>query len=247
MQAARQLGSGLFYALISFVLVVGGLSLALAEGNNSISPTSTPIPTTPPQTFTPVPSTQVGSTLIPAINPSPTQTFPPTTNCIPPSGWILITVQSGESLSSLAARYQVSLQQLQQANCLTTQLLPPGYGIFVPPQPTITTIPCGPFSGWIRGYIVQPGDTLFHIATIYRTTVDDLERANCKSNSTLIFAGERLWVPNVPTITPGVTIIPDFDTPTAIPTEPLTLTPSLTYTVTAFPTNTGAPTQTTMP
>ena len=43
MQAARQVGNGLLYALISIVLVVGGLSLALAEGNNnSLSPTLTP-------------------------------------------------------------------------------------------------------------------------------------------------------------------------------------------------------------
>ena len=35
MQAARQVGNGLLYALISIVLVVGGLSLALAEGLRS--------------------------------------------------------------------------------------------------------------------------------------------------------------------------------------------------------------------
>jgi LysM repeat protein len=245
MQTARQMGSGLLYALISFVLVVGGLSLALAEGNNEpLSPTITPslttlLQTSTPTSSTPTPLTQAGITLTPAVIPSPTGTISLLVNCTPPFGWVLITVQPGESLSSLASRYQITPEVLEQANCLSTQSLPPGFGIFIPPQPTYTTIPCGPFPGWIRAYVVQPGDTLFHIATVFRTTVNDLERANCKSNSNIIFAGERLWVPNVPTITPGVTFIPVFDTPTEIPTEPLTLTP-LPFTASPLPTSTNA-------
>ena len=246
MQAARQMGSGLFYVLISIILVVGGLSLALAESNNSPSPTLTPSLMALPQTLTPMPFTQAGTTATPTVIPSITQTISAPLNCTPPSGWILIAVQPGESLSSLAARYQTTPEQLKQANCLSAQSLTPGYGIFIPPQPTNTTIPCGPFPGWIRGYMVKPGDTLFHIATIYRTTVDDLERANCRSNSTIIFAGDRLWVPNVPTITPGVTIIPNFDTQTEIPTEPLTLTP-LPFTATSLPTDTSEPAQSATP
>jgi LysM repeat protein len=252
MQAARQMGSGLIYALISIVLVLGGLSLSLAEGRNSIPPSPTPGLTPLPQTGTPVPFTQVITATPPLgitslVIPSQTQTSSALVNCTPPSGWILITVQSGESFSILAARYHISPELLEQANCLSaSQNLPPGYGIFVPPLPTNTAIPCGPFPGWIRGYTVQSGDTLFHIATIYRTTLGDLERANCKSNSTIIFAGERLWVPNVPTITPGVTLIPIFDTPTEFPTEPLTLTP-LPDTATSQPTDTSEPVETAMP
>jgi len=246
MQTARQMGSGLLYALVSFVLVVGGLSLALAEGDNKpLSPTITLSPTALPQTLTPTsstptPLTQAVITLTPLIISSPTSTISSLVNCTPPFGWVLVTVQPGESLSSLASRYQITPEVLEQANCLSTQSLPPGYGIFIPPQSTYTTIPCGPFPGWIRGYVVQPGDTLFHIATVFRTTVSAMERANCKSNSNIIFAGDRLWVPNVPTITPGVTFIPIFDTPTEIPTEPLTLTP-LPFTASPFPTYTTEP------
>lgn len=257
MQAARQMGSGLIYALISILLVVGGLSLSLAEGRNSIPPSPTPSQTALPQTGTPVPFTEVITATFPlvitseAVTPlvitSQIQTSSPLVNCTPPSGWILITVQSGETFSILAARYQTTPEQLELANCLSAnQSLPPGYGIFVPPLPVHTAIPCGPFPGWIRGYTVQSGDTLFHIATMYRTTLDDLERANCKSNSSIIFAGERLWVPNVPTITPGVTVIPIFDTPTEFPTEPLTLTP-LPYTATSQPTDTSEPVETATP
>jgi LysM repeat protein len=240
------MGGGLLYALISVVLVVGGLSLALAEGNNSKIPTLAPSQTALPATFTSTPVAQDGITATSLVVPSSTQTSAALTNCVPPAGWVLITVQPGDSLSILAARYLITPEQLELANCLSTQNIPPGYGIFVPIQITSTTISCGPYSGWVRNYIVKPGDTLFHIATIYRTTAGELERANCKSNSTIIFAGERLWVPNVPTITPGVTNIPNFDTPTGNPTEPLTLTP-LPFTATVFTTDTSEPDPTSTP
>jgi LysM repeat protein len=256
MQAARQVGSGLFYALISIVLVVGGLSLALAENKIASTVTSTPVVTALPQTITsaaptPVSQTQVGSTqaslvITPTILPLPTQTSPALTNCNPPSGWIFIIVQSGESLASIAAHYRITPQQLATANCLPSQFVAQGSGIYVPPLPANTMVPCGPFVGWIRSYVVQPGDTLFHIATLYRTTVQDLQRANCKSNSTIIFTGDRLWVPNVPTITPGVTIIPTFTTPTEIPSGTPTST-QLPFTATIFPTATILPIGTSQP
>ena len=41
MQAAHQLGNGLLYGLVSVLLVVGGLSLALAESYTAPSPTPT--------------------------------------------------------------------------------------------------------------------------------------------------------------------------------------------------------------
>jgi hypothetical protein len=151
-------------------------------------------------------------------------------------------------LSSLAEYYHITTDQLTEGNCLASPYLSPGYGLYVPPLtlPVNTIVSCGPFPGWVRGYIVEPGDTLFHIATLFRTTVPNLQRANCKSNSTVIFPGDRLWVPNVPTVTPGLTIIPTFNTHTEIPTEPLTLTP-LPFTATILPTYTNDPGQTTTP
>jgi LysM repeat protein len=243
------------------VLVVGGLSLALAENKIASTVTSTPGLTAFPQTLTsaaptPVNQTQAGATqagstqtglfVTPTIRPLPTDTSPALANCNPPSGWIFIIVQSGESLASIAAHYRINPQQLAAANCLPSQFVAQGSGIFVPPLPANTTIPCGPFIGWIRSYVVQPGDTLFHIATLYRTTVQDLQRANCKSNSTIIFTGDRLWVPNVPTITPGVTITPTLTTPTPLPTETLTAT-SLPFTATVLPTDTSQPSPTSTP
>lgn len=242
MQAARQLGGGLIYGLVSVALVVGSLSLALAENPppTHLTPTSS-LPAVP-QTSTP---TQPGSTEAPAATtPLPTQTPLPPTNCPPPPGWTLVSVQPGDSLENLAVRYHTTASQIGQSNCLLTSSLAVGYGIYVPYtppqlQPTAVFL-CGPIASWVRNYIVQPGDHLYRIALQFGTTSAELQRANCINNPNNIPVGLQLWVPNVPTITPGITFIPQFNTQTEIPTEPLTLTP-LPFTATVEPTSTSIP------
>lgn len=241
MRAVRQLGGGLIYGLFSVVLVVGSLSLALAENAPPSLLTSTSIPSTVPQTLTP---TQPGSTELPTLTPLPTQTPLPPTNCPPPPGWILISVQPGDTLDSLAARYHTTADQIRQGNCLLAPSLAVGYGIYVPyvpPQSQPTPIfTCGPYLGWVRTYIVQPGDDLYRIALRYSTTTAELQRTNCIINPNSIPVGLQLWVPNVPTITPGITLLPEFNTQTLVPTDPLTLTP-LPFTETVIPTSTSVP------
>jgi LysM repeat protein len=87
---------------------------------------------------------------------------------------------------------------------------------------------CGPYPGWIRSYVVQPGDTLYRIAVIHGISVDVLRRANCKTG-TVIYAGERLWVPFALPPPTALTIIPTFDTPTneVTPTSSPTPTPTV--------------------
>ena len=214
MQVARQLGNGILYGLVSVMLVVGGLSLALAESYTTPSPTPTisPTPTTNlpivPQILT---STPLGPTTLPSSTPTPTATPLPPTNCPPPAGWIMISVQPYDTLKSLAARYRITPSQLAQANCLLTNNLEPGFNIYVPPPPATQPISCGAPSGWAQAYIVQPGDTLFHIAALYRTSASELQSANCLS-STVITPGNLLWVPNVPIVTPRA-ITPYFGAP----------------------------------
>jgi len=233
MRVLRELGGGFLYALVSVVLVIGGLSLSLAENYNPQRPGPTENFLTLPPTL---PPTQVEAAAVNSATPIITGTPLPPTNCPPPAGWILIPVQAGDTLESLAARHNTTPQQLAQSNCLLTQNLVPGYNLYVPPSATATSLPCGPFQGWIQ-YTIQPGDTLFHIALLYSTTVAQLQRANCLGNSQYIRAGSRLWVPNVATITPGVTVIPDF--PSETPTLPLTST-DLPFTGTPLP-YTGTP------
>jgi LysM repeat protein len=221
MQAWRQLGGGVIIGIFSAVLVIGGIFLSLAE-NLPAAATPTQIPPTLPQSF-PTPTaaqTETAITSLPtttstiAILPSETasQTSLPPISCTPPSGWIRVTVSTSDTVYSLAQRYKTSAENLSAANCLTAVEVPAGFALYVPAIPTVTVIPCGPPAGWVRNYIVQPGDTLFRIALAYNITYPQLQRANCMGSSTAIYTGQRLWVPNIPRITvvPAVTTPPSY-------------------------------------
>lgn len=237
MQALRQLGGGIIIALVSIILVIGGISLALAESASPLENTVIPVSPTLQlvfPTFTSLStSTQnvaftdtVTSTL--AIAPTTTQPIV----CTPPSGWFQVIVGVNETIYILAQRYKTTEDAIKNANCLTSYEIQAGNILYVPPiVATAPPIVCGPPSTWIRAYIVPPGDNLFRISLLYRTTVAELQRANCMGSSIIIYTGQRLWVPNVPTSTPGVTIIPTFptSTPSFTPVPP-------TYTLTSWPT-----------
>jgi len=228
MQALRQLGAGVIVAIFSVILVIGGIFLSLAETLPTPA-TPTQIPPTFPLSFptptatiiTILPSETPTETILPSetasVLPSITSIAP--TSCTPPSGWIRVTVATGDTVYSLAQRYKTSAENLSAANCLTAVEVPAGYILYVPPVPTVTVIPCGPPVGWVKNYIVQPGDTLFRIALSYNITYPRLQRANCMGSSTIIYIGQRLWVPNIPTRTPvpGITIVPTI---TASPSYP---------------------------
>ncbi len=232
--AISQLSRGLLMAVVSGLIVIGSISLALAEGGLLAAPP----PTEPPATATNLPPTAVivvGETPQPTETPTPTHTASPVppTNCPPPSGWVPVTIQAGDTLADLARRYNTLASALSDANCLFSSELIPGSIMYVPPLPTATSIPCGPPRGWII-YIVKSGDTLFSLGRAYGVTVQELQFANCLGSSTLIRTGDELYVPNVPTRTPT-------PTPTTKPvnTQPATSTPTRTPTpVTPTPTNT---------
>ena len=263
MRSMRQLGGGVIVAIFSVILVLGGIFLSLAETLPTAA-TPTQIPPTLPLNLPSPTATQTLSTLTATETttafPSATasSTFPAPTSCTPPPGWVRIITTTSDTVYSLAQRYKTSAESLGTANCLASFDLPAGYAMYVPPVPTVTIVPCGHPAGWVRTHIVQAGDNLYRIALSYGLTYPQLQRANCMGSSTTIYAGQRLWVPNIPTRTPvpGVTIIPDFPTETssatatttsaptstntATATEPPTATsttiPTATSTVTAFPT-----------
>jgi LysM repeat protein len=77
------------------------------------------------------------------LPPTPTasatvlQSFSPTA-CLPPAGWVLYTIKSGDTLSIISQRFQISLAQLMQANCLTNEYIIAGRTLWVPNVPTST-------------------------------------------------------------------------------------------------------------
>src|SRR5215207_2036055 len=253
MKPLRQLGVGITIGLISAILVIGGIFLSLAETFPSLA-TPTQIPPTLQLNFS-----TITPSLVSAQSETPTATATgtpttvlasssPTVCAPPPAGWIQISVTAGDTVYSIAQRYRTTTEILSAANCLSSLELPGGYTLLVPPVPaTVTVIPCGPPTGWVRAYIVQPGDNLFRISISYGTTVPQLQRANCMGSSITIFSGQRLWVPNVPTRTPGITIVPEIPTATPSQTstsEPIATTEVPTSTPSQIPTTELPPTST---
>jgi LysM repeat protein len=256
MRALREMSGGLIVAVVSVLLVLGGISLSLAENQPDEPPTPTPLPPiiatsielptfTPSivNTNTPEVATQTATQTFTA---SPSATLAVAAVCNPPTGWIQIIVSASDTLYTIAERYKTTAEILNISNCLNNTIPAVGARLYVPPVPTVTVIPCGPLAGWIKAYTVKRGDNLYRISLLYRTTVALLQRANCMGSSTIIYVGQVLYVPNVPTSTPGVTDIPSFNTATpSFTPQPTSTTAPVTDTPAPSPTT--APTDTSVP
>ncbi len=104
-------------------------------------------------------------------------------------GMSTYTVQRGDTLSGIAARFAVSQAELMKANnivdpdqlALGQQLRIPG-GAVAPTAPSQT-------------YTVRSGDTLFAIATRFGVTMAALQAANNITNPNAIYAGQVLKIP----------------------------------------------------
>lgn len=247
MDTFRQITGSLLLALFSMALVIGGISLTLAESYVPAipTPTETLAPTPVINTF-PTASQMVEfftPTLPSPSLPAPTQTIPPPTTCPPPAGWIAVRVQPGDTLAALASRYQSTSEQLLVANCLFSRNLPIGSIVYVPPYPTQTSIPCGPPFGWVR-YTVQPGNTLISLSQVFGVSIAQLQFANClPANQYSLATGQVIWVPNVATRTPRATATATL-TPISIVFPTITQTASVTPSPSATNPPTNTPTST---
>jgi LysM repeat protein len=243
----RDFGNALVVALISIGLMVGALSISLVEFAPQATPTATdnmppsPLPltvtSTVPPTLTP---TLALESPTPSITSTLTNTAIPPASCRPPAGWGQIIIQAGETLDSIAIRYRTTKNELRLANCLMTDNLVAGSILYAPVVATITPSLCNQGqAGWVKNYIVKPGDTIYAIATNYYTTVSQLKAVNCRT-SDVIRTGDLLWIPNVATRIPPPTQLPG-NTATPYPTNPLITETTLPFTLTPIPSDTPVP------
>lgn len=105
------------------------------------------------------------------------------------------TVQRGDSLWKIANQFNVNVNDLINANNLTSTVLQVGQQLIIPttttqPQPT----PSSPSEQLIE-YVVKRGDSLWTIANQYNTTVNELKRLN-NITSNLLQVGQVLLVPS---------------------------------------------------
>ncbi len=186
-------------------------------------PTATPIPTdvltAEPAAATPVvviiepTATPIVPTVI-VIEPTivvPTAAAAAAIAVTPTAGaTIRYVVQYGDSLSSIAARYRVSLRDLARLNRIVNpNLIFAGTVLLIPtgalptPTPTATrpaptrvpptatpTMP--PATGTYR---VQPGDNLYAISIRFNVRISDLVRLNRIVDANRIFVGQVLQIP----------------------------------------------------
>ena len=245
MESLRQIGIGILVAVFSIILILGGFSLSMAEGNLAGNPTATGtfvliIPSSPPTT--PTVTVEATESPVPTELSAPTSTTLPTNTALPtviqfptvisqstlslacslPYGWVGILVQPYDTLGTLAQTYQMSQYAILQGNCLTSDQIKPGIVLYVQPRATATyivnSVPCGAPYGWINYYVVA-GDTLYNIGGRYRVSVAELQNANCLGSSTNLMVGKVLKVPNVATTVPLMTSTA-YPTETVHPTEP---------------------------
>lgn len=177
----------------------------------SILASRTPTPT---ETLTPSP---IPPTLTPSLTPTelpPSQT--PTITLTPTaSGPFIYTVEEGDSLYTLAQRFDVEIMVLIEANRERLELDPVnpiikvGDELLIPPPgteaATPTPLPEGlPFGTKIE-YTVQSGDTLAVIAATFNSTVDDILEENELEDPNSIFVGQILVV-RVNLVTPVPTL-----------------------------------------
>lgn len=94
-------------------------------------------------------------------------------------------VQKGDSLYSIAKRFNVGLSELKEINNLTSNLISVGQELTIPGV--------APSDQTNTTYIVQKGDTLYSIANAYNISLDELVDLNDLINSD-IYPGQELII-----------------------------------------------------
>ncbi|GAB4579619.1 MAG: hypothetical protein Fur0022_23570 [Anaerolineales bacterium] len=99
------------------------------------------MPTTTPTLLVMATQPELTPTLFP-LTQTPTLVSASPTSCAPPTGWVIYTVQAGDTLFFISTATGTTVAQLQDANCLgaTTQIIT-GQRLYVPKLPAFPTTP----------------------------------------------------------------------------------------------------------
>ena len=96
-------------------------------------------------------------------------------------------MQKGDSLWSIAKRFNVGVDEIKSANNLTSNLINVGQKLVIPGA--------APSDQTNVTYVVQKGDSLWSIANANNTTVDEIANLNDLDTNT-IYVGQILQIPN---------------------------------------------------
>ena len=93
-------------------------------------------------------------------------------------------VKAGDTLYSIASRYNTTVDLLKKLNNLTSNILRIGQILYIPNDSNTSNI----------NYVVKSGDTLYSIAKRYNVSIDAIKKLNNLTNNTLLI-GQVLKIP----------------------------------------------------
>ena len=100
-------------------------------------------------------------------------------------------VKAGDTLYSIAKKFNTTVDEIKRLNNLTSNTLSIGQVLRIP-NSSSDNVPETP----IGTYTVKAGDTLYGIANKFNTTVDEIKRLNNLTSNTLSI-GQVLKIPNL--------------------------------------------------
>ncbi|ACV58920.1 NLP/P60 protein [Alicyclobacillus acidocaldarius subsp. acidocaldarius DSM 446] len=106
------------------------------------------------------------------------------------------TVRAGDSLYGIAAKFHVTVRQLELWNHLSSDVIHPGQVLVVSQGGSTSASSSAPSSSRSEAstYVVEPGDSLWSISEKFHITVSQLEAWNGLTSSSAIHPGESLRV-----------------------------------------------------
>lgn len=108
-------------------------------------------------------------------------------------------VLMGETLSSIAAVYGMSVSELKLMNHRQSNVVMPGETLMVPARNGLASAPRSvspePVATSSAVHVVQKGETLSKIAALHHVSVVRLQSANSLRNPNVITLGQRLTIP----------------------------------------------------
>ena len=121
--------------------------------------------------------------------------------CISKVEGLTHTVSSGETLWSIAKKYNTTVDEIKSLNNLTSNTISVGQVLKIPSSSGETP----------STHVVVSGDTLYSIAKKYNTTVDEIKSLN-NLTSNILSIGQVLKIPSSSEATPSTYVVVSGDT-----------------------------------
>ncbi len=167
-------------ALIVLVVALSFWILRLPPPPAVAASSATPLPTFTSTTSSPEPS-PIPQTAIVNITPTP----------------IVYTVQQSDTLFEIAAKFNVSVEEIKASNALTSDMIFIGQVLVIPVSAEMLAASPSLDTSTLNRYMVQNGETIESIAQEFDISEDVLRTANFMAGDTLL-EGQFIQIP-----TPG--------------------------------------------